>query len=129
MTPLIIGIVSSLLFILIFHFLKQFEKAIIYGLLLSAIGFLYVGFTWSSIPALIITAVQAFFFLLIAYYGIKKNMYFLAAGYIIHGLWDIIYTMLNGSDLIPPHYDLFCSSFDFIVGIYLLIVMRQKSKI
>lgn len=127
MTAIIIGISSSLLLILIFAFLKQFEKSIIYGLTLSAIGFLYVGFTWSNFSELILTAIQALVFLMIAYYGIKRNILFLAVGFFAHGIWDLAYTHFQSSTLIPPHYDLFCLTFDFIVGIY-LVVFAQKKK-
>ena len=128
MTAIIIGISSSLLLILIFAFLKQFEKSIIYGLTLSAIGFLYVGFTWSNFSELILTAIQALIFLMIAYYGIKKNILFLAIGFFAHGLWDIAYTHFYASTLIPPNYDLFCLTFDFIVGIYLVVLAQKKKK-
>ena len=72
MNAAIIGISSGIVTIVIIALLKMLDKATIYGLILSGIGFLYVGFTWSDIPFLIATSVQAIFFLLIAYYGIKK---------------------------------------------------------
>ncbi len=122
MTSIIIGISSGLLIILLFGILNSFDKKLIYGLILCGIGFLYVGFTWSDISSLIITAVQAIFFLFFAYYGIKINLYFLAAGYFLHGLWDLAYDLFRLPDLIPPHYDLFCLSIDFTMGIYLVIL-------
>ncbi|MGL2965847.1 DUF6010 family protein [Flavobacterium sp. XGLA_31] len=75
MIPLIIGITTALLQILVFEFLKQFDKNSIYALTLSGIGFLYVGFTWTATSTAIITAMQAIAFLLIAYYGLIKNQY------------------------------------------------------
>ena len=117
MTSIIIGISSGLLTILLMSVLKQLDKKIIYGLILSGIGFLYVGFTWTDVSSLIITAVQAIFFVLVAYCCIKKNLYFLAAGYFLHGLWDMVYDLFRLPDLRPPHYDLFCLSIDFTIGI------------
>ena len=128
MTSIIIGISSGLLTILLMSVLKQLDKKIIYGLILSGIGFLYVGFTWTDVSSLIITAVQAIFFVLVAYCGIKKNLYFLAAGYFLHGLWDMVYDLLRVPDLRPPHYDLFCLSIDFTIGIYLMILQVRFSK-
>ncbi len=122
MASIIIGISSGLLIILLFNILKGFDKKLIYGLILCGIGFLYVGFAWTDISSLIITALQAIFFLLLAYFGIKRNLYFLAAGYFLHGLWDIMYDLLRLPNLIPPHYDLFCLSIDFTIGIYLVIL-------
>lgn len=120
MTPILIGITSGIFLILIFHFLKMFDKFIIYGLTLSAIGFLYVGFSWTNTTSLIITSIQAVFFFFISYFGIKKNLYLLGFGYFMHGLWDIVYPSFQSSNLIPPHYDLFCLSIDFTIGIYLI---------
>jgi len=126
MIPVIIGISSGLVVILIFVLLKRIDKPIIYGLILSGIGFLYVGFTWTDIQALIITCVQAVFFLFIAWYGIKNGLAILAAGYFLHGIWDLIYDLFSSSSLIPPHYDLFCLSIDFTIGFYLLIIGYKK---
>ena len=128
MIPVMIGIFSGLLIIILFALLKRMEKDIIYGLILSGIGFLYVGFTWSETNAFIITAVQAVFFLFLAWYGIKKGLVALAAGYFLHGIWDLAYDLFPASDLIPPHYDLFCLSIDFTIGFYLLLAWHRNKK-
>ena len=128
MLPVIIGISSGLLVILIVAVLKQVDKPTIYGLILSGIGFLYVGFTWSDTRALIITCIQAVVFLFIAWYGIKRNLYILAAGYFLHGAWDLAYNLFPATNLIPPHYDLFCLSIDFTIGFYLLIIKYRDAK-
>ncbi len=122
MTSIIIGISSGFLTILLIGILKHLDKKIVYALILSGIGFLYVGYTWTDISSLIITALQAIFFLFFAYYGVKKNLFFLAAGYFLHGLWDLAYDLFRVPDLLPPHYDLFCLSIDFTIGIYLVIL-------
>ncbi|MEP7107449.1 MAG: DUF6010 family protein [Ferruginibacter sp.] len=122
MNAAIIGISSGILTIVIIAILKMLDKQAMYALILSGIGFLYVGFTWTDIPTLIVTSIQAILFLLVAYFGIKKNLYFLAAGYFLHGLWDIAYVQFHGSNLIPPHYDIFCLSIDFTIGLYLVLL-------
>ena len=125
MLPVIIGISSGLIVILLFVILKQFDKKIIYGFILTGIGFLYVGYTWTDMQALIINSIQAIVFLFLAYYGIKKSLYILAAGYFLHGSWDLAYHLFADSNLIPPHYDLFCLSIDFTIGIYILLFNKQ----
>ena len=125
--PVIIGISSGLLIILVFVILRHFDKKIMYGLILSGIGFLYVGFVWTDVYALILNSVQAILFVFLAYFGIKKNIYILAAGYFLHGCWDITYPLFKTPGLIPPHYDLFCSSLDFTIGIYIIIFNNNLS--
>ena len=122
MIAIIIGISSGLLVILLFTILKQFDKKIIYGLILCGIGFLYVGFTWMNVQALVVNSVQASFFLFLAYYGAKKSLSILATGYFLHGTWDLLYNLFPSSNLIPPHYDLFCLSIDFTMGAYILVL-------
>jgi hypothetical protein len=122
MIPVIIGISSGLFIIFLFILLKQFDKTLIYGLILCGIGFLYVGFAWSDTRALFINSAQAVLFVFIAYYGIKKYVYILATGYFLHGIWDLFYHTFQNSSLIPPQYDLFCLSIDFTIGFYLLMI-------
>jgi len=129
MIPVFIGISSGLFVILIIALWKQLDKPIIYGLILSGIGFLYVGFTWSDTKSLVITAAQAVFFLFVAWYGIKKSLYILGAGYFLHGIWDLAYNLFPASGLVPPHYDLFCLSIDFTIGAYLLLMGYRKVKV
>ena len=128
MIAALIGISSGLIIILLFVVLKQFDKRIVYSLILTAIGFLYVGYTWTDITAISLNIVQAIFFLFLSYYGIKKNMYYTVAGYFLHGLWDIAYDLFADSKLLPPHYDMFCLSIDFTMGIYLWIVVYQTKR-
>jgi hypothetical protein len=129
MNAVLIGISGGLLVMLFIGLLKGLNKQVVYGLILTGIGFLYVGFTWSNVQALVVNCLQAIFFLFLSYFGIKKSMLFLVAGYFLHGTWDIIYHLFPGRNLIPPHYDLFCLSIDFTMGLYLLVLnykMRQK---
>jgi uncharacterized protein DUF6010 len=127
MISLIIGISSALLTILFIAILKQLDKTIVYGLILSGIGFLYVGFVWTDLQAFIVNAIQAIVFVFLAYYGIKKGANVLAAGYFLHGCWDLAYGYIQEPALIPPHYDLFCSSLDFVIGAYILLFSKQFS--
>ena len=126
MNAVIIGVFSGSLIILLVILLRQLDKKIIYGLILSGIGFLYVGFVWADLHALVINAIQAVMFLFFGYYGIKK-IYILAAGYFLHGCWDIVYGFFRLPGLIPPHYDLFCSSLDFTIAFYLLVFNKWVS--
>ncbi len=121
----IIGFVSGVVIILLFLIFKRLDKKTIYGLILAVIGFLYVGFTWSDIGLFSINTLQAIFFLFLAYYGIKNNSYILISGYFLHGIWDLIYSQVANTALLPPHYDLFCSTLDFTVGLYLLLIKYQ----
>ena len=128
MIATLIGLVSSLVTILIFTFLKRIDKNTIYGLILMAIGFLYIGYTWTDFETAILSFMQAMFFMVLAYLGIKRNYWFLVAGYFLHGLWDMLYPLVANPDLLPPDYDYFCLTYDFIVGFYLWILNYRVKK-
>ena len=129
MNSVFIGIASGLLTILFIALAFRKNKPTVYGLVLSGIGFLYVGFTWTDTPLFIINSLQAISFVFIAYYGILRSSYVLAAGYFLHGTWDLVYDFFATPDLLPPHYDLFCMSLDFTIGCYLVITTCRKIKV
>ena len=51
----------------------------------------------------------------------------LAAGYVLHGLWDLFHGLVGSSltgealTQIPLGYDIFCATYDFTVACYLMI--------
>ena len=128
MNATLIGLSSSLITILIFTLLKRIDKNIIYGLILMGIGFLYIGYTWTNIPTAIISGIQALFFMSLAYLGIKKSYWFLVVGFFLHGVWDLLYPLFANPALLPPDYDYFCLTYDFIVAIYLLMLNYQAKR-
>ncbi|HAO45501.1 MAG TPA: DUF6010 family protein [Ferruginibacter sp.] len=127
-SAIIIGFTGGLLNILFFTILKRMDKGPLYALILSGIGFLYVGFVWTDMQALIINSAQAILFVFIAYYGIRKSTYILATGYFLHGIWDITYQFFQNPGLIPPHYEWFCMTIDFVIGIYIWVFIKQFSQ-
>jgi len=129
MIAALIGLSGSLITIIIFTLFKRIDKATIYSLILIGIAFLYIGYTWTNIEVAILSFVQALFFTVFAYYGVKKNSYFLIAGYFLHGIWDLMYSHVGNSDLIPPDYDWFCLTYDFVIGLYLLILNYRTTEL
>lgn len=123
---LIIGLSLGFVSILFSRLLKQVDEKTFYGLMLAAIGALYVGFTWADTTSSIINCIQAFFFGTLAYFGIRKSMYFMAAGFMLHGAFDFVYSLFPLPDLRPPHYDVFCLSIDWVIGVYLFIIAYRQ---
>jgi hypothetical protein len=128
MSGLIIGVLSGLVSIFIIRLLRFLEEQTVYGLVLCAIGFLYVGYTWTDLVTAVGCTVQAIVFLLIAYFGMKRSLLLLAAGYFLHGAWDLAFGLWASSKLLPPHYDLFCLAIDFTMGFYLLLLKYRGTK-
>ena len=127
MIPFLIGIATAIVSILFVELMRFANKRIIYGLILSGIGFLYVGYTWTDFNQLVINIIQAVVFVLFSYYGITRSIYVLIAGYFLHGLWDLGYGFITTNVLIPPHYDIFCLTVDFIIGAYIWIFKNRPA--
>lgn len=128
MIAIIIGIGLGLIVIYGMILMGSLDEQTMYGLILTGIGYLYVGFTWTDTGSLVLCSGQAVVFTLIAYYGIKKSMLLLAGGFFLHGLWDLAFDLFPYSKLIPPHYDLFCLSIDFTMGLYLIVLNYRIGK-
>ncbi len=126
MKATVIGMLVGSAAIIFIALLKGFEKRTMYGLTLTGIGFLYVGFTWSHPLSLGINVVQALVFVFLSYYEIRTPS-ILIAGYFLHGVWDLGYDYMQLPALRPPHYDLFCLAVDFAMGLYLLILQWSLS--
>jgi hypothetical protein len=129
MSAFIIGLSLGLLTIASIAIFKQLNKSIMYGLILAGIGFLYVGFTWTNLPSFIVCCLQAVVFVLIAYFGSQKRIFLLGGGYLLHGIWDLLFGQVSSSRLLPPHYDVFCLTVDFTIGIYLIYLSYKKESL
>lgn len=127
MKATLLGIVVGIGAISLIALLRGFERRTLYGLTLTGIAFLYVGFTWSDPLSLAINILQALLFVFLSYFGINKHSSILIAGYFLHGIWDLGYTSMPLPSLRPPHYDLFCLAIDFTMGLYLLILQARIS--
>lgn len=62
---------------------------------------------------------------LLAWLGVRRSGYFLAAGWLLHVLWDLL---LHGPEsyFVPAWYPAACLGFDVIVAIYAVIDTRQR---
>jgi hypothetical protein len=98
MQAIIIGIVSGLISIVCITLMKKLDKATVYAMILTGIGFLYVGYTWTDPLSLALNSIQALGFMFIGYFGIR-NLHLLALGFFLHGGWDLVYDVLPLPDL------------------------------
>lgn len=127
MKATLIGILVGIAAIVFIASLRGLDRKTLYGLALTGIAFLYVGFTWSDPLSLGVNIIQALIFVFLSYYGINRSTSILIAGYFLHGAWDLVYTWLPLPALRPPHYDLFCLAVDFTMGGFLVMVQWRKS--
>jgi hypothetical protein len=79
-----------------------------------------------SSRALLIESVPIALFILAACTGFKKRMWWVAAGLIGHGVFDIVHGRLISNPGVPVWWPGWCLSYDITAGIYLAVLLARK---
>lgn len=95
------------------------------SLMLTAIGFIYVGFSESDTALLIVNSVQALVIWLLAYGGLRKNPLLIPLGLVLHAAWDLGYLYMVAGPVIPDGYELYCVVVDLGLAGWLYWSMRS----
>lgn len=119
----IAGVVSALLtisFMLMFPKQKVLE---LLAILLSVIALIYLVFAISDgrRREIMIEVSAIIFFLALAIFGLWISPYFLIAGYLIHGLWDIIHNHKIIQTEVVEWYKILCLVYDWVIAIFILL--------
>jgi hypothetical protein len=123
MTPLLIGLVTSLGVIAFAEIFRKIDLSFFASLNLAVIPFIYIGFSVDPY-ALILTVPGAAFFLLFAYWGYKKNYMLTVLGLALHGVWDLVFPHV--STVAPPGYDIFCLTIDMLLALYFYFKLKPR---
>lgn len=88
---------------------------------LAGTGFIYVGFAISDgrTEHLAIEIAAAVVFLAVALIGRWYSIYLLGAGYIMHGIWDILHHWIIDTEVVHWYPDI-CLVYDVIIGLYII---------
>ena len=71
---------------------------------------------------MLVEIAQVFAFGALALLGLRGSPYWIAAGWALHPLWDVVVHYLGpGSAFTPWTYAIACISFDWLVAIYIVI--------
>jgi hypothetical protein len=89
---------------------------------LAAIGAIYIGFAFvdGRLSIVILELSVATGFLVLAFLGLWQAPAFIAAGLILHALWDLSQRPHGVTTKLPAWYPPFCAAFDFVfAGVFL----------
>jgi len=96
----------------------------VHAVLLAGIAAVYVGFAIADGRTLFlvtqVAGVLAFGALTVA--GLSVHTGFLVAGYVLHGVWDVLHHRTDVPGRRAPWYIPLCLTYDWIVGAYLLLL-------
>jgi hypothetical protein len=126
------GAINALALVILAYLLSRYVGEI-YGRALLAIvliiaGGAYVGFAVAGNASglwFLVELVQAVALGAIALLGLRGSPYWLAAGWAIHPLWDVVLHYLGaGHAFAPESWAISCVSFDLLVAAYIALAHR-----
>ena len=122
--PFLIGIVLGLAFVLLVHSVEPMPARQMIALFLALTACVYAGAILAQqVPfpiAVAELAVTAIVFAL-AVVGLRASTTALAAGYALHGVWDLAHHPRAIPTRVASWFPPLCAAFDFVVAIALLI--------
>lgn len=98
------------------------------GLLVAAliyVGFVIVGGAWTDLPRELIGVFLYGLFILLSQ---KSSPYFLAFGWLLHVLWDLIIHPTGIHLYVPAWYPPVCLGFDVAIAVLLFSRILQQQK-
>ena len=122
---LIIGLSVTAAIVVFAELFSNIDLKFFASLTLTAIPFIYIGFSVDP-HSLALTIPGAAFFSFLAYWGYRKNYLLTVAGLALHGVWDILFPHV--STVAPTGYDIFCITIDELLALYFYIRLRPLKK-
>jgi hypothetical protein len=114
-TGFLLGLGTTAAIITFAEIFRKIDLKLFASMTLAVIPFIYIGFSIDP-HALMLTIPAASFFLLLAYWGYKKNYMLTVIGLALHGLWDGLFPFV--SKVAPHGYDIFCLTIDVLLALY-----------
>jgi hypothetical protein len=103
-----------------------------YPTVLIVIAFYYVLFAamGASSRTLIIESAVASGFLLVAVLGFKRNLWFVVAALVGHGIFDFVHRRFIDNPGVPHWWPGFCLAFDAVLGAFLAVhLIRHPERV
>jgi len=94
-----------------------------YPTVLIVVGSYYVLFAAmaASRRTIVVESVVAGIFLLFAVFGFKRNLWFVVAALIGHGMFDFVHHFFIDNPGVPHWWPGFCLAFDALLGLFLAL--------
>jgi hypothetical protein len=97
------------------------------GLVIAALAyFVFVVHAPDPMHWMIVEGIGLVVFGSVALLGIKGSLWWLAAGWATHPVWDIGLHYLGGASVVPAWYAIACVSFDWVVAAYIAYTSLRK---
>lgn len=125
MKAFVVGLVLGLVFILLVHTLPPQPARQVIALVLAFTACTYVGalLVQEAVPPpfLLAELLIAAVVLALAIVGLRASTASLAAGYALHGIWDLLHRPRGVPTRVVRWFPPACAAFDLVVAVALLI--------
>lgn len=122
----LLGVVAGAAYCYLVHRHFKRHAQAIYGATLVYIAAVYVGPALArGAPGDVLEILASLGFFALAVAGIAGADALLSAGYILHGMWDAFHVDLAYT-LLPDWYAPLCIGFDWVVGVWIVRLMKKK---
>jgi hypothetical protein len=129
---IVIGAVLALGLCFYVQRLKPKRRPLILGLSLSIAALIYVAFAAFGMALetadaswLVFEIGGLVFYSAFAYLGIRQSLWYVAAGWTLHVLWDTV--IHTDASFVPGFYPGVCIGFDVAVACYALYLLLKRS--
>jgi hypothetical protein len=102
-----------------------------YPTVLIVIGSYYVLFAAmaASRRTLVVESVVGGIFLLFGVFGFKRNLWFVVAALIGHGMFDFVHHFFIDNPGVPHWWPGFCLAFDALLGVFLAVQLIRHPRL
>ena len=124
MKSFVIGLLLGLVFILLVHSVEPMPARQMIALFLAFTACVYVGALLAQqvpFPVTVAEIALAAIVYALAVVGLRASTTSLAAGYALHGIWDLVHRPLVVPTRVASWFPPLCAAFDFVVALALLI--------
>jgi hypothetical protein len=94
---------------------------------LAVIGAIYVGFAFSDgrLAFIVIELLVGTGFVVLALLGLWQAPVFIAAGLVLHAIWDLVHRPSLVGTRLPWWYPAFCAAYDLVFAGAFIVLSRQ----
>jgi chromate transport protein ChrA len=115
------GIGLMVLTVILVQFLTYHQVIELFAMAMVLIGSVYLGFGFKEkrIRFRNIEIASAVFFVIFALFGLWMSPWFIVAGLLLHGFWDLLHHQESNMTKIPEWYIPLCIIYDWAAAGYL----------
>ncbi|MBV6625877.1 MAG: hypothetical protein KI793_23595 [Rivularia sp. (in: Bacteria)] len=110
---------------------KNYRKFYATALIIAALVYVYFSSLSQNGTWILTEIIGVIIFSIIALLGVKYSFWFLAIGWFIHPIWDLLIDNHSLTIFVPRWYPIICIGYDIVIGSYIAFkcIVEQKNSL